>query len=173
MNDFDAEALFAAMDSQRTIRGLSWRQVAAEIRDQSRELNARRNDHPISPSTLTGIARRRDTSCQHALSILRWLDCAPERFLRLPPAADRVAALPAVGPDRRLRWNLKAMHAALDARRRELDVTWKALASGIGCAASQLTGLKTARYATSMRLAMRITRWLGVPAATFVYAARW
>jgi hypothetical protein len=26
-----------------------------------------RNDHPISASTLTGMAKRSDTSCQHAL----------------------------------------------------------------------------------------------------------
>ena len=39
--------------------------------------------------------------------------------------------------------------------------------------AGQLTGLKTARYATGMVLAMRITQWVGRPAADFIYMARW
>lgn len=36
-----------------------------------------------------------------------------------------------------------------------------------------LTGLRTARFAISMRLAMRIAQWLERPAADFIYAARW
>ena len=70
-SDFDAVAMFAAMDAQRTQRTLSWRQVANEIWDQSVLLNERRQDHPISPSTLTGIAKRGDCTCQHALFVLR------------------------------------------------------------------------------------------------------
>jgi hypothetical protein len=43
------------------------------------------------------------------------------------------------------------------------------------CAASRASwpGLKTARYATGMGLAMRITQWVGCPAADFMYPARW
>jgi hypothetical protein len=47
------------------------------------------------------------------------------------------------------------------------------LAHMLGCTQSQLTGIKTARFAVGMRLAMRITQWLARPAAEFVYAARW
>jgi hypothetical protein len=38
---------------------------------------------------------------------------------------------------------------------------------------NQLTGLRSVRFAISMRLAMRITQWLERPASDFVYAARW
>ena len=106
MNHFDAIALYEAMAAQRIDRGLSWRQVADQIWDQSRALNKRRDDHPISASTLTGIAKRGDCTCQHALFILRWLGRAPESFLLVPAAG---AALPAAGPDRRPRWNLAAL----------------------------------------------------------------
>lgn len=50
-NEFDALGMYAVMEAQRTARGLSWRQVAAEIWDQSSILNERRGGHPISVST--------------------------------------------------------------------------------------------------------------------------
>lgn len=82
-------------------------------------------------------------------------------------------SLPNAGPDRRLRWNLTALADALDASRRERGLTWKALAAQLGCSDNQLTGIKKARYAIGMRLAMRIVQWLEQPAATFIYAAKW
>jgi DNA-binding XRE family transcriptional regulator len=168
--DFDAMALFAALDAQRQERGLTWRQVAEEIWQLSSELNPLRpDDHPIAPATITNVARMGDTSCQHALFFLRWLDRSPESFV---PSAPETAPI-TVGPDRRPRWNLKALYAAMDQRRRADGLTWAALASHLGCTPSQVTGLRTARYATSMRLAMRICRWLDRPAADFVYAGRW
>ena len=85
--------------------GLSWRQVANEIWDLSAELNSRRHDHPISPSTITGMAKRRDTSSEHALFFLRWLDRSPESFLRTPAGQEVTGSWPAAGPDRRLRWD--------------------------------------------------------------------
>src|ERR1700746_2078409 len=115
-NGFDATAFFEASDAQRTQRGLSWRQVADQIWEQSAALNRQRQDHPISPSTLTGVARRGDCTCQHALFFLRWLRRTPESFLS-PPAACSATALPAAGPDRRLRWDLPALYEALNARR--------------------------------------------------------
>jgi len=63
VRDFDAMALYEVMETKRTELGLSWRQVADEICDQSGMLNRKRHDHPISPFTLTGIARRRDCTC--------------------------------------------------------------------------------------------------------------
>ena len=47
------------------------------------------------------------------------------------------------------------------------------LAQLLGCSANQLTGLRTAKFATNIDLAMRIVQWLRRPAADFVYAARW
>jgi hypothetical protein len=172
VNDFDAVALFEAMDAQRLARGLSWREVANQIWDLSGGLNERRRDHPISASTLTGIVKRRDTTCQHALFILRWLGAAPEQFvagIRRDPGH----GLPVVGPDQRLRWNLKALYDALNTRRMEKRLSWPELVADLRCTAHQLTGIRTARFAIGMTLAMRIVRWLDQPASTYVYAARW
>ena len=141
--------------------------------DQSALLNERRQDHPISPSTLTGIAKRGDCTCQHALFILRWLGRTPESFLTMPPAPRHDAILPSAGPDQRLRWDLGAVYDALDQHRRERDLTWKELARKLRCTDNQLRGIRTARYAIAMRLMMRIVQWLERPAATFIHAARW
>jgi hypothetical protein len=171
--DFDGIALYQALDAERQARGLSWQGVANEIWGLSAELNDRRTDHPIAASTLQSLGKRGATSCQHALFMLRWLGRTPESFLAGAPAEARQGDLPAVGPDRRLRWNLKELHAALDARRRERELTWPQLATTLRCTPSQLTGLRTARFATGMNIAMKSVQWLEAPAADFIYASRW
>ena len=55
---FDVSALYSALDSRRAELGLSWNQVAGQLWQLSSELNDRRNDHPISPSTLTNMAAK-------------------------------------------------------------------------------------------------------------------
>lgn len=172
-SEFDARAMYAAMDAQRVERGLGWKQVAAEIWDQSSVLNARRQDHPISASTLTGIDKRGDCTCQHALFILRWLGRTPESFLDPSPRVGDEATLPVVGRDERLRWNLPALAESVDARRRERGLTWKALATELGRTEHQVQGIRTARFAIGMRLAMQIVQWLEKPAAAFIHAAAW
>ncbi len=174
--DFDGKALYAALDAKRQAEGLSWPGAAAAIWAMAPELNARRAalglaNHPISPSTVQHLGKRGDTTCQHALFFLRWLDRTPESFL--PGAGlDAGAPLPACGPDRRPRWDLKALHSGLNEARVSRGATWAQTAQELGCQPSQLTGLKAARFATSMVLAMRITQWVGRPAADFVRAAR-
>ena len=170
--DFDAGALYEALDTERRARGLSWQAVADGLWELSSELNRRRRDHPISPSTLTGMRRRRATSCQHALFMLRWLDRTPESFLTgaTPPAG---RPLPTAGPDRRLRWDLSSLYDAMNGERQRRGLGWGELAAVLGCTPSQLRGLRTARFATGMGVAMRIVQWLERPAADFVYAARW
>jgi hypothetical protein len=171
---FDGSALYSALDARRAELGLSWTQVAGQLWQLSAELNDRRRDHPISPSTLTKMAAKPWTSCQHALFMLRWLDRTPERFLAgMAGGDDPRFALPQAGPDQRLRWSLKLLWAVMDEKRREEGLTWQQLASLLECTPSQLTGLRTARFATGMDLAMRIAQWAGRPAADFVYPAKW
>jgi hypothetical protein len=180
-NMFDAQALYRALDAQRVTRELSWPGVARELWEMSSELAKRRGeDHPIAASTLTNVAKRGDTSCQHALFMLRWLGRDPEDFVVGARPATR-APLPAAGPERRLRWHLHAtprrdlpgLYEVLDQRRRDSQISWPALARELKCGPSQLTGLRTARFAVRMSLAMAITQWLEQPAADFVYAAQW
>jgi hypothetical protein len=163
-----------ALDTRRANLGLSWKQVADQLWQLSSELNERRRDHPISPSTLTRMATDPRTSCQHALFMLRWLDRTPESFLAgMVDGHDPRFVLPRAGADRRLRWSLKLLWAAMDEKRHQDALTWRQLADLLGCTSNQLTGLRTARFATAMDLAMRIVQWIGRPAADFVYPARW
>jgi hypothetical protein len=171
--EFDALALYREMDAKRLHRGLSWREAAQEIWDQSATLNRRGQDHPISPSTLTGIAKRGDCTCQHALFILRWLALPPERFLTIPQSLGHATTLPEVGPEHRLRWDLAKLYSTLDAQRHQKDLKWAELVRKLRCTANQLTRIRTARFAIGMKLAMRITQWLRHPANTFIYAAKW
>jgi len=170
VRDFDVMALYEAMEAKRCERGLSWRQVAHEIWDQSAMLNRQRQDHPISPSTLTGIARRRDCTCQHALFILRWLERSPESFVSTGRAG---ATLPPAGPDRRLRWDLASLYGSLDEGRRQRGLSWTQLAAELRCSPHQLTGIRRARFAIGIRLAMRIVQWLEQPTSAFIRPAAW
>ncbi len=177
IREFDGKALYAALDAKRQDEGLSWPGATTAIWDMARALNAARDarglaNHPMSPSTLQSLGRRGDTSCQHALFFLRWLGRTPESFLA-GADLDAGAPLPACGPGRRPRWDLKALHAGLNLARTSRGVTWAQTAQDLGCRPGQLTSLKTARFATGMSLAMRITQWVGHPAADFIYLARW
>jgi hypothetical protein len=178
LRPFDVAALYAALDTRRAELRLTWKQVADELWDLSAELNDKRHDHPISPSTLTNMAKNPRTSCQHALFMLRWLGRTPESFL----AGDAddggrelgaQPALPAAGPDRRLRWSLKLLYVTMDEKRRDDGLTWPQLGAQIRCSPNRLTALRTAKFATDMDLAMRIVQWIGRPAADFVYVATW
>jgi hypothetical protein len=170
---FDVRALYSALDAKRTDLGISWPAVAKQLWELSSDLNDRRRDHPISPSTLTNMAKNPRISCQHALFMLRWLGRTPESFLEGETGDDARFALPVAGPDRRLRWALKLLYASMDEKRRQDGLTWPAVAAILGCSPNQLTGLRTAKFATGMDLAMRIAQWIGRPAADFVYLSTW
>ena len=177
IREFDGAALYGALDAKRQAEGLSWAGAAAAIWNMAPALNAAREarglaNHPISPSTLQNLGKRGFTTCQHALFFLRWLDRTPESFLSGAGLGDG-EPLPPCGPGRRPRWDLKALHAGLNECRTTRGATWAQTAHNLRCQPGQLTGLKTARYATGMALAMRITQWVGRPAADFIYVARW
>lgn len=171
--DFDAQAFFAALDARRRAEQLSWAALARLVWDQSGVLNARRNDHPISPGTISRLAERGDISCQHALFLLRWLGLPAEAFIAEPVPGTAGIPLPRTDQAHRLRWNLGKLYAALNGARTVRGATWQQAAARLHCTPSQLTGLRTAKFATGMRLAMRITQALGRPAADFVYVAQW
>jgi hypothetical protein len=170
---FDIQALFDALDRRRLEESLSWTGVARAIWEESEALNAMRGDHPISPATITGMPRRGDTSCQHALFMLRWLDQPAEDFIAEPAAGTTGFALPETDPAHRLRWDLAKLYDALNAVRVEREASWERTATRLYCTANQLTGLRTAKYATGMRLAMRICQGICRPSADFIYVSTW
>jgi hypothetical protein len=169
---FDCGALFDALDAQRREHDLGWYELADELWQQSADLNAQRSDHPLCGGAIRRLPQRAATSCQYALFMLRWLGRAPEDFLTGPVVDVGEASLPAAGSDSRLRWDLSQLHAELNDERRRRLLTWADLAQELVCTPSRLTNLRTARLA-DMDLAMRITQWLGRPAAAYIHPAQW
>ncbi len=169
---FDCATFFAALDDERRSRGLDWNELAVELWQQSSELNAQLMDHAICPGAVVRVRGRGTISCQYALTMLRWLDRAPEEFLTGPVVDVGDVRLPQAGRDSRLRWDLNELHTALNKERIERGLTWARLAQTLDCTPSRLTNLRTARLA-DMDLAMRITQWLGRPAAAFIHPAGW
>ena len=169
---FDGSALIRALDAQRVDRGLDWTALAEELWQQSSELNAELSDHSLCQGALVRTAKRGTMSCQYALPLLRWIGRAPEDFLTGTTVDVGDVRLPAAGPDRRLRWDLSQLHAALNEHRQEHRLTWAALGVELDCTPSRLTNLRTARLA-DMDLTMRITQWIGRPAALFIHPVRW
>jgi hypothetical protein len=169
---FDCDALFSALDAQRRDRGLNWMTLADELWQQSSDLNAQRTDHPLCGGAVMRLQQRGAVSCQYSLFMLRWLGRGPEEFLTGPVTDVGDVRLPEVGPDHRLRWDLGQLHTALNQQRQERGLTWAELADELDCTAARLTNLRTARLA-DMDLAMRITQWLGRPAAAFIHPAEW
>ena len=70
--------------------------------------------------------------------MLRWLDRAPEDFLTGPVVDVGDVTLPEAGTDRRLRWDLSELHAALDDERRVRNLTWAELADELDCTPARL-----------------------------------
>ncbi len=169
---FDFDAFFGALDAARRARGLGWFELADVLWEQSAELNARRDDHPLCGGAVSRQGARGETSCQYALFMLRWLARAPEEFLTGPVADVGESQLPTAGPDIRLRWNLAEVHAELNRQRQDRGLTWAELAEVLGTTPARLTNLRTARF-TDLALAMRITQWLRRPAAAFIHPADW
>jgi hypothetical protein len=160
--DFDLKALYDPLDEQRRARGLTWSAATREINRFKTE------DHPIALSTIRGLQTKPAAEGDGVLQMLLWLGRAPESFV---PGFENAAAdpylLPDPGPDRVLRWNPQALHAALNDRRQTRGLTWQALARNIGrCTPGMLTSL-----ARSERVGfpgvMRLVRWLDRPAANF------
>ena len=158
---FDVQALYAALDEQRCSRRLSWQEVAREIGS-------------VSPSTLNGMRARGSVEGDGVLQMLRWLDRTPESFVPGHQAASTgEETLPRAGRTQKLRFDTKAMYAALDSRRLEQGMTWQQVADEIG-------GVNVAnltRLAHGGRVAfphvMRLFGWLGRPAASFMRVSEW
>jgi hypothetical protein len=165
--------LCAALDDARTTRGLSWTDLVAELNAPFKFVPS----IPTSLSTIRGMGGRASVTSAVVLQVLRWLGRSPESFLkgRAPAAgADASAeALPDVGKQRILRFDTKGLHAALDEARGERGLNWRQVASELpGFKEGMLTNL-AAGPAIGFPRVMRITQWLGRPAAEFMRGYDW
>lgn len=163
--DFSLRALYEALDAQRRARGISWAQAAREMNERAMILNHR--SHPLSASTVKGVGTRSIAEGDGILQMLLWLGRTPESFVPGHPESESLrAGLPQVPTGCILRFDTKKIHAALDARRIERQMTWARVAREIGAGASSLTHLAKGGR-TAFPQVMRILRWLGGTAAEF------
>jgi transcriptional regulator with XRE-family HTH domain len=63
----DVQGLFAALDAERTARGLSWRQLAKEI--------------GVSPSLLSRLSNDQRPDADGFATLVRWLNIPAEEFM--------------------------------------------------------------------------------------------
>jgi hypothetical protein len=125
--DFSLRALYDALDDQRRSRNMSWAGVA-------REVNRFKTDrHPIGTSTITSLQNKAVGEGDGILQMLLWLDRTPESFIPdFPDANAERFRLKRLGQNQILRWNVVALHTALNARREARGMTWKDVAAQLG-----------------------------------------
>jgi hypothetical protein len=169
MADFDLKALYAAMDDQRRSRALTWAAV-------TREINHFVTDgHPVASSTITGVKTKSVAEGDGVLQMLLWLGRTPESFVPGFPGAeaDRFQ-LPGRAEGRILRWDAAALHAALNAKRQAAGMTWQDVANEIGGVSSGMLTHLAKGGRVGLPGVMRLTAWLGRPAAAFTrLVPRW
>lgn len=152
--DFDYRGLWQAIEAERQARGLS---PTALLKDIAW----------LSAGVLNKLEHGGGTTCQHVTGLLRWLGRSPESFM--PGVSDKPEyAIPDVGHFA-VRWSMPALWEAVDARRIELGMSWHQVGDELNW--PTVKAFKKIKYGIPMDLAMRVTRWLGQPAATFMYRA--
>jgi hypothetical protein len=162
---FDMKRLHATLDAERRVRGLSWSELTNEINKPFEGTPS----IPISIATIRGMPNKSSVTSAVILQALRWLRRTPESFLAGHEAAPKAEeTLPDPGPSRILRFDTKALYAALEAERSDRGLTWKQLAGELpGFTDSMLTNLSTGPLIGFPRV-MILTQWLRRPAASFV-----
>lgn len=165
--DFSLRALYEALDAQRRSRGISWAQATREMNGGARRVRPSR--HALSASTVKRIGTRRVAEGDGVLQMLRWLGRTAESFVPGHPESESQRAQLPTGCI--LRFDTRKIHAALDARRIERQMTWTQVAREIGAGASSLTHLAQGGR-TALPQVMRMFRWLNGTAAEFTRSVR-
>jgi len=165
---FDVRALYDAIDAQRAARGLTWREVAAEVSERCTRLR------PIALSTITNLKEQPHGEGDGILQMLVWLRRTPESFI--PGVTDPLSPCfvnPTLSAGEILRWDTRALYDAIEARRRERQSTWAETARELkGFTPGMLTTLAKGGRIGFPRV-MRLVLWLGEPAATFMRVDAW
>jgi hypothetical protein len=166
---FSLRALYDALDEQRRSRNMTWAAVGREVNRFKRDL------HPIATSTITSLQHKALAEGDGVLQMLLWLRRTPESFVPGFPDsnADRFQ-LRDVGSNRVLRWDVVALHSALNAQREARGMTWKQVAEELGwrLTSNTLTHMSKGGR-TGFPGVMRIVGWLGQPAADFTRVSYW
>ena len=164
--DFSLRALYEALDEQRRQRQLTWADVARQVN------RFRTTPRRIAASTITGLRDKRVGEGDGILQMLLWLGRTPESFVPgIAHASAERFRLPEVTDAQVLRWDTRALFHALDAQRRERQLTWAEVAREIGgFTPGMLTGLSKGGR-VGFPPVMRLVRWLDRPAVTLTRIA--
>ncbi len=105
------------------------------------------------------------------LQMLRWLGRSPESFIAGREISQKFdARLPDAPPNKILRFDTRKLHAALNARRIERNLTWAQVAKEARVSASTLRYLSKGPR-TWFPAVTRIVGWLQRPVAEFTRTA--
>jgi len=166
--DFDLRALYDALDEQRGLRQLTWAALSDQVN--------RRSTRPrrIASSTITSLKDKRVGESDGILQMLVWLGRTPESFVPgIPDANAPRFRLPDLSAGQVLRWDTRALFAALDAQRRDRGLTWAAAARQLrGFTPGMLTNLSSGPR-IGFPGVMRLVRWLEQPAVRFTRISDW
>jgi len=163
---FEPHDVYAALETERERRGITWQQVMREINAPFAHTTSR----PISRSTVVGMRTKPVAEGDGTLQMLRWLRRSPESFVRGGVAGIQ---LPVLQPHQILRFDTRKLHTALDERRRERGLTWEGVARDMGgpISASSLMHLSKGGR-TGFPHVMWMVRWLDQPTTAFMRATR-
>jgi hypothetical protein len=168
MVDFDLKALYAAIEEQRRSRDLTWSAVGREV---NRGITVR---HPIASSTITGLRTKAVAEGDGILQMLLWLGRTPESFVSGFPDADAARFQLSGRTDGQiLRWDATALHAALNTKRQAEKMTWQVVANEIGGFTPRMLTNLAKGGRVGFPGVMRLTAWLGQPAAAFTGLVPW
>ncbi len=166
--DFDVLGLFEVMDAKRQAEDLTWGQVNSRLAWMSK-------------ATFDRMRERGVSSCNHILPVIQWVGRTPESFTVGPEGAVHEVLPDPQGPGdgwdhrRQGRWRWWWAHHDLatevDAKRRDLDLSWEDVAEAMGLGtggAAAVKGLDKLRYGPPIGLAMIAARWVQRSAASFM-----
>ena len=171
MGDFDLKVLYNALDAQRQARRLTWAGAMREITGQTE----RRIPRSVATSTIRTLANKPVAEADGVLSMLRWLNRAPESFVHGHPQFGAAGFThPPLRAHQCLRFHAQTIYARLDDERQCRGLTWKQVAGELGWffSASGLTRLKNGGRVGFPHI-MRIAAWLNRPAADLMRASDW
>lgn len=156
--DFDVPQLFEATDAKRQAENLTWGQVSSRL-------------GWMNKATLDRMRNRGTSTCNHILPLIQWVGRTPESFT-LDPGGGIHELLPDPSPGRwRWWWAHHELAAKVDARRRELDLSWQEVSEDMGLgsqSAAAVRGIDNLRYGPPIGLAMIAARWVHRSAASFM-----
>ena len=154
------------------VHAFDYRAVGEAVESRRQELHLTpsgliRSINWLSAAPLARLRQGGSNTCQHVNGLLRWLGRSPESFS--PGMVDGPECrIPDFGPYA-VRWNMAALWEAVDTLRTDRDQSWDEVREATRYPA--VAGIRLVTYGIRMHDAMNVVRWLGQPAATFMYPA--